>query len=89
MFFVTKKKYDAVQGALSDQVQYMQRSWPALEKRVAELEREAKETKETLLRVSESASESYAEIKMHLFEHELRMSPLYRLRRLDERWLHT
>lgn len=76
-------------AALNDQVQYMRRRFPAMELRVAELEREAKETKETLLRVSESASESYAEITIHLLEHKLRRSPLYRLRKLDERWLHT
>lgn len=76
-------------GALNDQVQYMQRRFPALEKRVAELEREAQETKEALFRFAECEAETYAEIKMHLLEHESRRNPFYRLRKIDERWLRT
>lgn len=85
MFNGISKKADA----LTRQMRDMRHRVQSLEMRVAELEHEAKETKETLLRVSESASESYAEITIHLLEHKLRRSPLYRLRRLDERWLHT
>lgn len=58
-----------------------------LEKRMEQLEGETKLLKETLLRVSACEAETYAEIKMHLMEHALRRNPLYRLRRLDERWL--
>lgn len=85
MFNGISKKADA----LTRQMRDMRKRVQSLEVRVGLLEREAKETKDMLLRVSESEAENYAEIKMHLFEHELRRNPLYRLRRLDERWLHT
>lgn len=85
MFNGISKKADA----LTRQMRDMRHRVQSLEVRVGLLEREAKETKDMLLRVSESEAETYAEIKMHLLEHELRRSPLYRLRRLDERWLHT
>lgn len=85
MFNGISKKADA----LTRQMRDMRHRVQSLEVRVGLLEREAKETKDMLLRVSEGEAETYAEIKMHLLEHELRRNPLYRLRRLDERWLHT
>lgn len=85
MFNGISKKADA----LTRQMRDMRHRVQSLEVRVGLLEREAKETKGMLFRISESEAETYAEIKMHLLEHELRRSPLYRLRKLDERWLHT
>lgn len=85
MFNGISKKADT----LTRQMRDMRHRVQSLEVRVGLLEREAKETKGMLFRISESASESYAEITIHLLEHKLRRSPLYRLRRLDERWLHT
>lgn len=85
MFNGISKKADALTRQMRDMRYRMQ----AQEVRVGLLERETKETKEMLFRIGESEAENYAEIKMHLFEHELRRSPLYRLRKLDERWLHT
>lgn len=85
MFNGISKKADA----LTRQMRDMRHRVQSLEVCVGLLEREAKETKGMLFRISESEAESYAEITIHLLEHKLRRSPLYRLRRLDERWLHT
>lgn len=85
MFNGISKKADA----LTRQMRDMRHRVQSLEMRVGLLEREAKETKEMLFRIGESEAENYAEITIHLLEHKLRRSPLYWLRRLDERWLHT